>query len=571
MLQNICKNADLSQKMAKIYSDRKVESCTEEKNGLIYTLCASRSPHFEKKIDLLVDMIMIGKIKNKQQLKLAEEFIQKQGPRSELDLSKLEEFCGVGILVDERELESVARSFVHSNIERIKKSNYRLNNPDLLNDLKRQLPYANPADLIHHCNMILDTLKPEELPDSPKIKKAKSSQSNENKELLSSEECHQYQKVDISKLVARDVLAGLNSPEIEKAHLIHTQGKVITRFPPEPNGILHIGHARAIRFNFSIAGVYGGECNLRYDDTNPQKEKKEYMDLIEDNVKWMGFKPTKTAHASHYFEKIHELTIELIKKGKAYVCKLSQEDMKSFKQEMVPSPFRDASIESNLKEFELMRRGYYNEGEAVLRAKIDYKSPNTTLRDPVIYRIIYTPHPVTNSTWCIYPMYDYAHPLSDSLENITHSCCSLEFETRRDLYYWPLQELNLYKPFVWEFSRLNLTYTITSKRRISRLIEDGIVCGWNDPRLFTIDGLKRRGVPVEALNEFLDRVPVTRRGNENYIQMELFDNIIRGYLSRTCERYMGVVDPVMVRIVNIEDVKNLRYEALKYPADPKYV
>lgn len=281
-----------------------------------------------------------------------------------------------------------------------------------------------------------------------------------------------FQKVNLDKLVARDVAESINSPELLEKHARETGGKVITRFPPEPNGILHIGHARAIRFNFSIAGTYGGLCNLRYDDTNPEKEKREYMDMIEENVRWMGFQPSKVLHASHYFPQIYKFTIDLIKMDKAFVCHLTQTQQKELRDKGLPSPYRDRPVEENLVEFEKMVRGVYGEGEAVLRAKIDPKSDNMTLRDPVLYRILYTPHPVTGNEWCIYPLYDYAHPLSDSIENITHSCCTLEFETRRDLYYWPLNQLGLYKPFVWEFSRLNLTYTITSKRKIQRLIED---------------------------------------------------------------------------------------------------
>ena len=471
--------------------------------------------------------------------------------------------------VEEQEVKRVACQFVDRYRDKIREKGYRLNCPDLLNELKRQWRLASPADLIRFANEYLTGIKQSAdqhqvtTPGQAAVKQKPKSRA-ESEPLEAG-----LQKIDIAKLTARDLLESLNSPELQEKHLQATQGKIITRFPPEPNGILHIGHARAIRFNFSISGTYQGECNLRYDDTNPETEKKEYMDMIEENVRWMGFEPTRIVHASHYFEQIYELTLELIRRDKAYVCKLPQEVMKRYKQEMLASPYRDSDVATNLREFELMRRGFYNEGEAVLRAKIDPASPNTTLRDPVLYRIIYTPHPVTGKRWCVYPMYDYAHPLSDSLENITHSCCTLEFETRRELYYWPLQQLNLFKPFVWEFSRLNLTFTITSKRKIARLIADGAVAGWSDPRLFTIEGLKRRGVPVEALNEFLDRVPVTRRGNENFIQMELFDSVLRSHLDRHCQRVMGVVDPVPVQLCSLAADARRGFEALRHPPDTR--
>ncbi len=565
----LAKNDALSNRLLQIYSDRSIEACSEQKSHLLYTLCAGQNAAQSRSSELIADLIFADKILTKHQVKLAEEYLQKHA-QEQVDMQGLEQYCGVGVEIEDREVKRVACQFVERYRDKIREKGYRLNCPDLLNELKRQWTIANPADLIRYANEYLTGIRQKADPEpQPADAKQPAGRSKSRGRPNPDSQESGLQKVDLAKLTARDLCESLNSPELLQAHQQATQGKIITRFPPEPNGILHIGHARAIRFNFSISGVHQGECNLRYDDTNPETERKEYMDMIEENVRWMGFEPTRIVHASHYFEKIFELTLELIRQEKAYVCKLPQEVMRRYKQEQVPSPYRETDAATNLREFELMRRGFYGEGEAVLRAKIDYRSANTTLRDPVLYRVLFTPHPVTGTRWCIYPMYDYAHPLSDSLEHVTHSCCTLEFETRRDLYYWPLQQLNLFKPFVWEFSRLNLTFTLTSKRKIARLIEDRAVAGWNDPRLFTIEGLKRRGVPVEALNEFLDRVPVTRRGNENYIQMELFESVLRSHLDRVCERVMGVVDPVALTLSNLPVESCLRFEALHHPPDSR--
>jgi glutaminyl-tRNA synthetase len=471
-IKNILKSKDLAAKIHGIYTKTNFEEKCELKSGLIYTLCTINNPEINPHIDLISGHIFTGKIKNKQQLKLAETFVLKN--KEVKDQGEFDKYCGVGVEVTDSDIDTYVRNFLKTNADLLRKNDFKITHPDVLNALKEGFQLANPTQLMKVATDLTKELFAEELKavteggDKKKDKKKK--EEAEVKENGTEEET--FQKIDISKLVARDMAWSLNDEATMKKHLEVTGGKTITRFPPEPNGILHIGHARAIRFNFSIAGLYKGDCNLRYDDTNPEKEKKEYMDMIEDNVEWMGFKPSIKVHCSNYFPQIYDWTLELIKKGKAYACKLPVETMRKYKEDMIPSPYRDTTPEENLREFELMKSGYYDEGEIVLRAKIDYKSPVTTLRDPVLYRILYTPHPVSGSTWCIYPMYDYAHPLSDSIENITHSCCTLEFETRRELYYWPLQELGLYKPFVWEFSRLNIEYTLTSKRKILQLIAD---------------------------------------------------------------------------------------------------
>ena len=297
----------------------------------------------------------------------------------------------------------------------------------------------------------------------------------------------------LTDFIARDLESSINPPEILKKHLEATGGKIYTRFPPEPNGYIHIGHAFAMRFNFLLASENGGETYLRFDDTNPERESMEYIDSIKENVNWLGYKPFKITHASEYFDDLYKFAIQLIKQGDAYVCHQTKEEMSDYRSRGLESPWRNRTVEENLREFEAMRLGKYDEGKAMLRLKFDMKHPNTTMRDPVAYRIKYVPHPHIGSKWCIYPMYDYTHCINDSLENITYSCCTLEFEIRRELYYETLKRLNLYRPHVWEFSRLNVSNNVVSKRKLQALIFGKHVNGWDDPRLLTIFGLRRRG------------------------------------------------------------------------------
>lgn len=348
------------------------------------------------------------------------------------------------------------------------------------------------------------------------------------------------------------MMASMNAPEILAAHKQRTGDKVVTRFPPEPNGYLHIGHCKAMRFSFKIASDYGGYTYLRYDDTNPEAESQEYIDSIKNSVEWLGYKPRYITYASDYFPKIYDIAIQLIKIGKAFVCKLSKEEAKQLREQKKPSPYRDTPPEVNLKEFKLMSAGYYGEGDACLRAKIDYTNPNPTLRDPTIYRIKYTPHPHVGNRWCVYPLYDFVHSLCDNFEDITHSLCTLEFENRRDLYYWSLNELNMYKPYVWEFSRLNITNNVLSKRKILKMIQKKYIDGWDDPRLLTIVGIKRRGYPPEALNNFCDLISVTRRGNDNVINFALFEHCVRAYLKDVAKSVQAVIEPVEIEITNLE-------------------
>ena len=345
---------------------------------------------------------------------------------------------------------------------------------------------------------------------------------------------------------------------------------ILTRFPPEPNGYLHIGHAKSICLNFGLAKKYGGKTNIRFDDTNPTKEDVEYVDSIKQDVKWLGFEWANEFYASDYFEQLYVWAQELIKKGLAYVDDQSQEEIRATRgtvnQPGINSPYRDRSVEENLKLFQEMREGKYKEGEKVLRAKIDMAHPNMMFRDPLMYRINYSHHHRTGDKWCIYPMYDYAHGQSDSIEGITHSICTLEFDVHRPLYDWFIEKLEIFPSHQYEFARLNLTYTVMSKRKLLELVKNNYVRGWDDPRMPTICGIRRRGYTPESIRLFAEKVGVAKR--DNTIDLSLLEWCVREDLNKRSNRYMTVLDPIKLVITNWEDGKVEEFHAPLNPADP---
>lgn len=348
------------------------------------------------------------------------------------------------------------------------------------------------------------------------------------------------------------------------------KGRVHTRFPPEPNGYLHIGHAKSICLNFGIAKDYKGLCNLRYDDTNPLKEQEEFIRAIAEDVKWLGFDwEDRRYFASDYFEQMYEYAEQLIERGKAYVCELSNQQIREHRGTLTQpgkeSPYRNRTIEENMDLFRRMRNGEFPDGSKVLRAKIDMASSNLNMRDPVIYRILHAEHPRTGNTWCIYPMYDWAHGLEDSIEKITHSLCTLEFEDHRPLYDWFLDQLEVYHPQQIEFAPLNLSYTILSKRKLTELVQEGIVSGWDDPRIPTISGLRRRGYTPASLREFCSRIGVAKRAS--IVDVALLEHCLRKELNKTAQRVMGVLNPLKVIIDNYPDNQVEELEAINNPED----
>jgi glutaminyl-tRNA synthetase len=349
------------------------------------------------------------------------------------------------------------------------------------------------------------------------------------------------------------------------------ESRVHTRFPPEPNGYLHIGHAKSICLNFGLGIKYNGKTNLRFDDTNPIKEEQEYVDSIIEDVKWLGFDwEDRLFYASDYFDTLYEYAVILIKKGKAYVCDLTAEEIAATRGTPTrpgqESPYRNRSVEENLDLFERMKKGEFADGEKTLRAKIDMATPNMHMRDPVIYRILHAEHHRTGNKWCIYPMYDFAHGQSDSVERITHSICTLEFEIHRPLYDWFIREIGIYAPRQIEFARLNLSYTVMSKRKLLELVEGGFVSGWDDPRMPTICGLRRRGYTPEAIRNFADKVGVAKR--DNVIDVALLEFSIREDLNKRALRAMAVLDPLKVIITNYPENLTEEMDAINNPEDP---
>jgi len=347
---------------------------------------------------------------------------------------------------------------------------------------------------------------------------------------------------------------------------------VVTRFPPEPNGYLHIGHAKSICLNFGIAAEFGGRCNLRFDDTNPLKEEQEYIDSIEADVRWLGFDWGENRYfASDYFEQLFEWAIVLIEAGKAYVDDLSADEIRAHRGTLtepgIESPHRDRTVEENLDLFRRMRAGEFPNGARVLRAKIDMASGNINMRDPIMYRIVHAAHPRTGEAWCIYPSYDFAHGQSDAIECVSHSICTLEFQDHRPLYDWFLANLPVpCTPHQYEFARLNITHTVLSKRILLRLVNDGVVRGWDDPRMPTLSGLRRRGVPAEGMREFVTDIGVARA--DSTIEIEKMEHTIRGVLNRTATRRFGVLDPIKVIIDNYPEDLVEQIEAVNNPEDP---
>ncbi len=349
------------------------------------------------------------------------------------------------------------------------------------------------------------------------------------------------------------------------------QGQVHTRFPPEPNGYLHIGHAKSICLNFGLAAEFNGLCNLRFDDTNPSKEDVEYVGSIKEDVRWLGFDwGDRELYASDYFERLFEFAIQLIKSGKAFVCDLNADQMREYRGTLTEpgtnSPFRDRSVEENLDLFQRMRAGEYPDGSRTLRAKIDMASPNINLRDPVMYRVLRATHHRTGNKWCVYPTYDFAHGQSDSIEGITHSICTLEFEDHRPLYDWFLQHLGIHHPQQIEFARLNLTYTVLSKRKLLQLVQRKIVNGWEDPRMPTLAGMRRRGYTPEAIRNFCERIGVAKRNS--VVDIAMLEHCLREDLNKRAPRVMAVLRPIKVVLENYPEGQVEDLDAVNNPEDP---
>ena len=587
-IDDIAKKKKYIERIKYILEQGNITTADKETGNLIILVAEKVNPAFNHRIPLLLKYVNSKEITSSHQLDACVEYLRKKGDE-ELNEEDFKKQCGIGVKITEEDIKKETDEIMKKYIDQIKNERYKFPSVKILYDVKSKFSFVDPK----LCKKVIDEeidkllggkneneLKEEkmrkEFEDLKKKSKDKKSFSEEDKKRLSElkEELKKFdealqkkkeelssqnpeeeksEKDKLSSLMARDMRSALNTTELIKKHLEVTGGKIMTRFPPEPNGYLHLGHAKAMRFCFTSASNAGGNCYLRLDDTNPEKETKEYIDSIKENCEWLGYHPWKVTYASDYFDDLYNIAVKLIKKGLAYVDNLSKQEISEYREKKIDSPYRNRTVEENLKLFEMMRQGRFEEKECCLRMKIDMKHNNPCMRDPVAYRIKYVPHPHAGDKWCIYPTYDFTHCLNDSLENITHSLCTLEFEIRRDSYYWLLEAAEMYRPFVWEYSRLNVTHIVVSKRKLLQLVTSHTVNGWDDPRMPTINGLRRRGYTADAINNFVDTVGVTRRGNENIISIKLLENAIKSDLDKKAPRTMAVIEPIKVNLVNLKE------------------
>ena len=596
-IEEMLKKKKFVERLKYVLEQSKLEKGDKELGLLLIQLAEKLNPAYNHRLPLLLKYVIPKEISTSQQLDAAIAYLRKKG-EEEIDIKEFENVAGIGVKITPDDIRKEVVELIKQKLDLIKKQRYNYPALNLMFDLKNKFTFFDnklAKEIINEeIDKILGGKNEEELKEEKlrkdfeelkaKQKKEKKNFSEEDKKKLqqikdelkkydekikklkeeSKQEDEEETETDkLSKLMARDMKSSLNPPELLKKHLEATGGKIITRFPPEPNGYLHLGHAKAMRFCFTSASKNGGHCYLRLDDTNPEKENKEFIESVKENVNWLGYKPWKVTFASDYLQPLYEIAIKLIKKGLAYVDSLTKEQISEYREKKRDSPYRNRTIEENLKLFNMMKQGRFEEKECCLRLKIDMQHANPCMRDPVAYRIKYVPHPHAGSDWCIYPTYDFTHCLNDSLENITHSLCTLEFEIRRDSYYWLLEAAEMYRPFVWEYSRLNVSHIVVSKRKLLQLVNSHAVTGWNDPRMPTIDGLRRRGYTPDAINNFVDRVGVTRRGNENIISISWLENSIKTDLDAKAQRTMAVVEPLKIVLKNLE--KDIELDTYLFP------
>ncbi|XP_075289085.1 glutamine--tRNA ligase [Opisthocomus hoazin] len=531
-----------------------------------------------KHLGFLVGYIARRQILTELQLTAALEYVRSH-PLEPLDPAAFERACGVGVCVTPEQIEEAVEAVIGEHRAELLAERYHFNMGLLMGEARSRLRWADGKTVKNEVDLqVLHLLGPKteaDLEKKPKAAKARLAPAEKPKaavvengevgtetrsllEQLRGEALKFHKPGENYKTEGYVVTP--NTMALLKRHLAVTGGQVRTRFPPEPNGILHIGHAKAINFNFGYAKANGGVCFLRYDDTNPEKEEEKYFTAIREMVEWLGYQPYAVTHASDYFDQLYTWALELIRRGQAYVCHQKVEEIKGHNPP--PSPWRDRPVEESLLLFEDMRKGKFGEGEATLRMKLVMEDGKM---DPVAYRVKFTPHHRTGDKWCIYPTYDYTHCLCDSIEHITHSLCTKEFQARRSSYFWLCNALDVYCPVQWEYGRLNLLYTVVSKRKIIRLVETGAVRDWDDPRLFTLTALRRRGFPAEAINNFCARVGVTVA--QATMEPHLLEACAREVLNEQAARAMAVLEPLKVTITNFPAPKALEVLVPNFPAD----
>ncbi|RWS09661.1 putative glutamine--tRNA ligase-like protein [Dinothrombium tinctorium] len=575
------KNSNLTKTLSEV-----IDGATKHANSdrlaknvgkLLYHVSTLIKPQIRHHLPLLVEYIATEKIDTEIKLKTAIDYLLSK-PAADVDIQQFEANVGVGVNVTPEDIETAVEKVIARHKEELLSKRYQFNVGIILSEARNALKFADGKKLKNEVDLqLLHLLGPKT--ENDKIAKSKApkpptkTNGDDNVKVETVAEDGAKTIYDLMRNKTHFHKPGENyktegyvitskTMELISQHLKATGGKVVTRFPPEPNGILHIGHAKAINVNFGYAKAFDGICYLRYDDTNPEKEEERFVKGIREMVEWLGYKPYKITHSSDYFDQLYEYAIELIKRGKAYVCHQKQEEIKGFNAP--PSPYRDRSIDENLSLFEDMRKGKFAEGEATLRMKVTLEEGK---QDPVAYRIKFTPHHNTGDKWCIYPTYDFTHCLCDSIENITHSLCTKEFQSRRSSYYWLCNAIDVYCPVQWEYGRLNLNYTVVSKRKIARLIEKGFVNDWDDPRLFTLTALRRRGYPPEAINNFCAQMGLT--GAQVVIDPSKLEASVRDVLNLTAPRVMAVIEPLKVTITNFPAKESLKLTVPNFPAEPE--
>ncbi|EDX14386.1 probable glutamine--tRNA ligase [Drosophila simulans] len=552
---------------------------------LIYHMATKLKPQTADHLPLLVRYIVEHKLDNTQRVDAALEYLLKCGQslNANIDVQALEKECGVGVVVTPEQIERTVQAKIKASYkEALLEQRYHFNSFKILQDVRGDLKWADAKSVKAAIDVeIFDLLGPKteadlkpptKANDKPKAAKPKA----EVTPAAQTAEAASDGATTISELMKTKVhfhapgenfkadgyVVTEHTERLLKEHLARTGGKVHTRFPPEPNGILHIGHAKAININFGYAAAHDGVCYLRYDDTNPEKEEEKFFLAIKEMVEWLGYKPFKITYSSDNFQQLYEWAVVLINKGLAYVCHQKAEELKGFNPK--PSPWRERPIEESLRLFEDMKRGKIDEGAATLRMKVTLEEGKM---DPVAYRIKFISHHRTGSDWCIYPTYDYTHCLCDSLEDITHSLCTKEFQSRRSSYYWLCNALGIYCPVQWEYGRLNMNYALVSKRKIAKLITEQIVHDWDDPRLFTLTALRRRGFPAEAINNFCAQMGVT--GAQIAVDPAMLEAAVRDVLNVTAPRRLVVLEPLKVTIKNFPHDAPVQLEVPDFPQNPQ--
>lgn len=583
------KNATVSKNLLAALDAVKGSKLPETSGPLLYNLAAKIKPQIIDHLAFVAKNIANSKLDNQQRLDAALEYLLSQTTKSnDINVSEFEKVCGVGVIVTPEEIDRVVELEIKKNKDALLAQRYRFPIGKILQEVRNKLPWADGKAVKNEVDVqIFDLLGPKTETDlapppkaekKPKEKKETAAGAGKQQNLSNSPANNEASDGagSIAELMKNKVhfhtpgenyktdgyVVTSNTDRLLKEHLKRTKGQVRTRFPPEPNGILHIGHAKAININFGYAAAYDGICFLRYDDTNPEKEEEKFFTGIKDIIEWLGYTPYKITHSSDYFQQLYEWAIVLINKGLAYVCHQTADEIKGFNPP--PSPWRDRPIEESLLLFEDMKNGKIDEGAATLRMKITLEEGKA---DPVAYRIKFIPHHRTGDDWCIYPTYDYTHCLCDSIEDITHSLCTKEFQTRRSSYYWLCNALDIYCPVQWEYGRLSMYYTLTSKRKIAKLIDEGVVSDWDDPRLFTLTALRRRGFPAEAINNFCALMGVT--GAQAAVDPSMLEASVRDVLNLTAPRRLVVLEPLKVTLKNFPHNGPIEIEVPNFPTNPE--